>query len=441
MIRLAMLLVGARALRRKWPVITVLGLLWMALGLAIMADAADGVTLVATEAFAILLLFEGFGALALFAVAPRRRGYSVLIKACALLILGCMILDFPIDCAVHNSILFGIAFLIDGCARIVTAAVVRFPKWQIIAAGGLVEIGLAALAFSSWPVSYDHTVPFCIGVALLLSGWTVSRLGLMARRLTDNTSVLSLPMFEWRGWHKRIPLPTVQSSRPLRHATPLVVRVWTPVGSVVDPERRLLIDRYCAAVDGKGRISTGHAALELLPDLYISHYPRVEIEHSPEGFMGSLRATAENDVPGKFLPSYAFESGDWWCPADARVEFHTYDEDRLRAHWMAYRRDDTYNLTNRNCSVSVAVALEAALEGILDDGTAWRRFHRLVANPDFWITALLRARAESMTWTPGLLLDYASSLREIVQPHKNPWSRRLQAFWRLRRSAMTKRPA
>ena len=217
-------------------------LLWMALGLAIMADAADGVTLVATEAFAILLLFEGFGALALFAVAPRRRGYSVLIKACALLILGCMILDFPIECAVHNSILFGIAFLIDGCARIVTAAVVRFPKWQIIAAGGLVEIGLAALAFSSWPVSYDHTVPFCIGVALLLSGWTVLRLGLMARRLTDNTSVLSLPMFEWRGWHKRIPLPTVQSSRPLRHATPLVVHVWTPVGSVVDRRRLVPTD-------------------------------------------------------------------------------------------------------------------------------------------------------------------------------------------------------
>src|SRR4030095_10068557 len=104
MIRLAMLLVGAQALRRKWPVITVLGLLWMALWLAIMADAGDGVTPWATASFAILLLFEGFGALALFTVAPRRRGYSVLIKACALLILGCMILDFPIDCAVHNSI-------------------------------------------------------------------------------------------------------------------------------------------------------------------------------------------------------------------------------------------------------------------------------------------------------------------------------------------------
>src|SRR5262245_5569958 len=272
MIRLAMLLVGARALRRKWPVLTFLGLIWMTLGLAIMADASDGVTVVATEAFAILLLFEGFGALAFFTLAPRRRGYVVLIKACALLILGCMILDFPIEFDVENSLLFGIAFLIDGCARIATAAVVRFPKWQIIAAGGVFEIGLATLALSNWPVSHHQTVPFCIGVALLLSGWTVSRLGLMARRLTDNMPVWSLPIFEWRGWHgNRVTLPIAQSTGQLHHATPLVVHVWTPVGSAENPERRLLIDRYVAAVDGRGMVSTGHAALELLPDLYISH--------------------------------------------------------------------------------------------------------------------------------------------------------------------------
>jgi hypothetical protein len=219
-----------------------------------------------------------------------------------------------------------------------------------------------------------------------------------------------------------------------------VVHIWTPVGSAENPERRLLIDRYVAAVDGKGMISTGHSSLELLPDIYISHYPLLEIDHSPEDFVHSLRATAENDVPGKFQPSYALESADW-CPADAQVEFHTYDANRLRAHWEAYRRDNTYNLTNRNCSVTVAVALEAALEGMLDDGTAWRHFFLLVANPDLWIAALLRARAESMTWTPGLVLDYARALHSIVEPQKSPWGERLQSLWRRRRSAMTKRPA
>ena len=84
MIRLAMLLVGARVLRRKWPALVVLGTLWIALGLAIMVDASNGLSVVAVETLAILLLFEGFLALALFTLAPHRRGYIVLIKALAL---------------------------------------------------------------------------------------------------------------------------------------------------------------------------------------------------------------------------------------------------------------------------------------------------------------------------------------------------------------------
>ena len=172
-------------------------------------------------------------------------------------------------------------------------------------------------------------------------------------------------------------------------------------------------------------ISTGHAALELAPDIYISHYPALDLDHSPAEFARLFRASPDNNVKGHFQPSYAFESADW-CPADARVDFHMYDAARLRAHWETYCADDTYNLTNRNCSVSVAVALEAALEGTLGTRAAWGRFWRLLVNPDLWFAALLRARAELMTWTPGLVLDYARALRELVEPQRRPWRRRLQ---------------
>jgi uncharacterized membrane protein HdeD (DUF308 family) len=418
----------------------------MGLGLAIMADASDGLSSVAVEAFAILLLFEGFLALALFTLAPHRRGYTVLIKALALVVLGSMILDFPVHFDIEDSLLFGLAFLIDGAMRIATANIVRFPKWQLVAAGGALELCLGAFILSDWPVGYHQTVPFCIGVALLLSGWTILRIGLRLRRLTDETPVVSLPVFEHRGWHGvGLALPPARPTEPARHATPLIVHVWTPVGSAESPRsaHRLLIDRYIAAIDGKGMISTGHAALELRPDLYISHYPALEIDHSPEEFARLFRGTADNNVKGHFQPSYAFESADW-CPADAGVEFHTYNAVRLRAHWEAYRADDTYNLTNRNCSVTVAAALEAALEGTLGTGAAWGRFWRLLVNPDLWVAAVLRARAESMTWTPGLVLDYARSLRVIVEPQRSPWRRRLQlALRRLRRrhGGLTKRPA
>jgi uncharacterized membrane protein HdeD (DUF308 family) len=444
MIRLAMLLVGARTLRRKWRALVVLGALWAALGLAIMADASDGLSHVAVEAFALVLLFEGFLALAFFTLAPHRRGYSIAIKGLALLVLGCMILDFPVQVDVEDSLLFGLAFVIDGGARIATASVLRVPKWQLVAAGGALELGLGAFVLSDWPVHYHQTVPFCIGVALLLSGWTILRIGLRLRSLTDDTPVVSLPVFEHRGWHGDV-LPPPRPTAPARHTTPLVVHVWTPVGSAESPRsrHRLLIDRYIAAIDGKGMISTGHAALELAPDLYISHYPALEIDHTPEDFARLLRATPDNNVKGHFQPSYAFESADW-CPADAHVEFHTYDELRLRTHWEAYRADDTYNLTNRNCSITVAAALESALEGTLGTGAAWGRFWRLLISPDLWVAALLRARAESGTWTPGLVLDYARALREIVEPHRSPWRRRLQIalrHLRRRRDAMAKRPA
>ena len=445
MIRLAMLLVGARVLRRKWRALVVLGALWIALGLAIMVDASNGLDVVAVETLAILLLFEGFLALALFTLAPHRRGYTVLIKAVALLVLGCMILDFPFRVDIENSLLFGLAFLIDGASRIATASVVRFPKWQLVAAGGALELGLGAFVISDWPVGYHNTVPFCIGVALLLSGWTILRIGLRLRQLKDDTPVVNLPVFEHRGWHYGTALPPARPTAPAHHATPLIVHVWTPIGSAASPRsaHRLLIDRYIAAIDGKGMISTGHAALQLPPDIYISHYPALDLDHSPEEFARLFRATPDNNVKGHFQPSYAIESADW-CPADARVDFHVYDAARLRAHWDAYRADDTYNLTNRNCSVTVAAALEAALEGALGTGAGWGRFWRLLVNPDLWVAALLRARAESMTWTPGLVLDYARALGELVEPQRSPWRRRLQValrHLRRRHGAIAKRPA
>jgi uncharacterized membrane protein HdeD (DUF308 family) len=441
-----MLLVGARVLRRRWGALVVFGTLWMAIGLAIMVDVSNDLGLVAVESLAILLLFEGFLALALFTMAPHRRGAVVLVKAVALLLLGCMILDFPVPVDLEASLLFGLAFLIDGAMRVVTASVVRFPKWQWVAAGGLIEFCLGAFAIADWPVGYHQTVPFSVGVALLLSGWTTLRIGLRLRQFTDDTPVVNLPLFERRGWHGfATPLPAPRPSAPAHHATPLIVHVWTPVGSAASPRsaHRLLIDRYIAAIDGKGMISTGHAALELSPDVYISHYPALDIDHSPDDFARLVRATRDNDVKGHFQPSYAFESADW-CPADARVDFRTYDAVRLRAHWEAYRADDTYNLTNRNCSVTVAAALEAALEGTLGTGARWGRFWRLLGNPDLWIAALLRARAESMTWTPGLVLDYARALRELVEPERRSWRRRLQVtrrHFRRRPAATAKRPA
>jgi uncharacterized membrane protein HdeD (DUF308 family) len=415
------LLLGPAALRERWPLLLGVGLIGIGLAAAIVIDTADGVTVVATETFGWIFIIDGLSALAMVAAHETRSGSHRLdlARALGLIVLGLLILDVPWQNDIANSVLFGVAFLIDGAARILTALVVRFQGWALVVAGGVVELGLAMLAFASWPVPYHTTVPFCVGVLLLLSGWTVLRLAFMVRKLPAGGSILALPTFSRQCWYTHMKdgtpsLPARDTPLPPRtESPPLVLHVWTPLRSAADPVRWPLIDRWIAALDKKGQISTGHAALELAPDVYISHYPRTEVERSTADFVRQLRATADNDVPGRFLSSYRYEV-ETWFEADAHVAFLHFDAARLRANWAAYSKDDTYNLTRRNCSVAVAVAIEAALEGTFDERPFWRRLLRLAASRDLWVAAAVRRRAEAMTWTPGLVLDYARALHRVV---------------------------
>jgi hypothetical protein len=216
----------------------------------------------------------------------------------------------------------------------------------------------------------------------------------------------------------------------------MVLYVWTALATAHDPQRRLLIDRYIAAVDGKGRISTGHSALEVLPDLYISHYPGEEIDHSPSDFARLLRAGPENDIRGRWIPSHAWEVANW-CEPDARVVFPRYDAVALRAFWDVYRQDDTYNLTSRSCSTATSLAIESALEGIL--GTRWPFLWLglLVTDPTVWLAAILRRRGATMAWTPGLVLDYARALKEVIERQETRWVVRLGRAVRAWRASRT----
>jgi hypothetical protein len=247
----------------------------------------------------------------------------------------------------------------------------------------------------------------------MLSGFGIVRLALRVRTLPPHTSALSLMA---RGDHEAVDGLQVVPMPHHADVPSLIVHVWTPVGSATDALPQPLVDRYVAAVDGQGVISTGHAALEVRDTLYISHYPATEIDHSPDDFRGLLRATRENDVPGRFQPSYAIESAGW-CESTAKVSFERYDLKRLQAFWAKYRSDTTYNLTNRNCSSTVAMALEVALEGSFRAcGSNVGRFVSATLNPELWVASQLRKHAEAMAWTPGLVLDYARALKVAIDP-------------------------
>jgi uncharacterized membrane protein HdeD (DUF308 family) len=434
MIRLAMLLLGARSIRRRWMLLPAVGALWMLVGALLIGDvSADGLLSIGIEALGVLLIVEGVMVSPLALGGGVRTNPARLARAIGFVVLGVLILR-PIDHGVPDTLLFCLLFAVDGALRVASAWVVRFQRWRGALAAGVLELALAALVLADWPIAHTVIVPFSLGVALLASGWSLVRLGLQLRRLPPGTSITTLPLFASRPWHARPMLPghVPHYDQP----EPLVLYVWTPVGSAHDVQRHLLIDRYIAAVDGKGRISTGHSALEMRPDLYISHYPAEEIDHSPTDFARMLRAGHENDIRGRWLPSHAQEVADW-CEPDARVVFPRYDAVALRAFWDAYRQDDTYNLTSRSCSTVTSLAIESALEGILASRWPWLWFGLLVTDPTVWLAAILRRRGATMAWTPGLVLDYARALQEVVERQHTRWIVRLEralVAWRTSRA-------
>jgi hypothetical protein len=129
-------------------------------------------------------------------------------------------------------------------------------------------------------------------------------------------------------------------------------------------------------------------------------------------------------VPGVFQPDYATESAAW-CPSTRQIRIRNYDPERLARFWAEYRRDTTYNLTYRNCSSTVAKALEAAIEGASvrawGKRGGWRPFLRVATTPELWVAAQVRKRSATMAWTPGLTLDYARALSMLADPRPSGW--------------------
>lgn len=418
MIRILFLFLGREIIRRHWKTLFIIGIFWFVLGIAIIIDALDGETLLHPHTFAYFLLPEA--AVSLFAAAGSdgTARKMRIVQGIALLAVALLIFTSSAASNFLLALVFGLCFLVDGSMRIASAWVVRYPRWKIGIFGGVFELLLAIATLQPWPTWYEGTVGANVGAVIVLSSlgiihvaWRIHSLeaGAPLSRLFGRSSLLSAI-----STHQNTEQTTTKRGQ-------LIVHVWTPTGTAMTPLRQRAISRYIAAVDADGVISTGHAALELAPDVYISHYPAVEIDRSPNEFSRTLRATADNNIEGRYLPDYQSEAAGW-CDSTVQVIIKNIDEDKLRAFWNSYKSDNTYNLTNRNCSSVVADALDAALEGVYRH-KRWPVFSalRAIVYPELWAASLMRKRAETMAWTPGLVLDYARALSAIVDPKPGFW--------------------
>lgn len=269
MVRLVILLLGVDYLRSYWRTLTAIGVVGTLCGSILFIDALDDALYFPINPFAWLLLIEGSATLVVAhsgIVGQRKLRYLKglsFVTAAALILAGHHHGNFIL------SMIFGTLFLADGLLQIVSAYVVRYRTFRIAMFGGGVEIALAVFFFQPYPTHYIGTVPYCLGLGLFFAGWNMLLVAGRARRMISNPALNEDADRPMPG-----PGHTEQTTceRPTgENARPLIVHIWTPLG-VANAEvvRRPLIERYIAAVDKNGVISTGHAALEAPDGLYVS---------------------------------------------------------------------------------------------------------------------------------------------------------------------------
>lgn len=420
MIQIALLLFGAGFVRRNAYLLALVGALWAALGLAIAIDGLDGIRYFPLTLFGALLLAESVVTLTVAGSGLGAQKAVLAFKGGLFLFVALLILVGGSISNLLLAIVLGLSYVLLGIFQMAAAWVVRYDGWRLSMLVGVAQLGFGVFMVQPYPTHYAGTVSLFIGVTILVGGLNTVRVALKARRLSQRASMFEL-LAPGELHHPRHAAATGGHGLPPQ-GTPLTVHVWTPEGSAKDTTvARPVFNRYIAAVDVNGVISTGHAALELQPAAYISLYPAVDIDRSPSEFFNILKAVKENDVPGTYQPDYPTESKAW-CPSNWQVRFEHYNAQGLLAFWQHYRQVEIYNLTRRNCSSSVSFGLEAALDGVLDlRSRNWLQVLRTLLMPELWIAAQVRRRAQAMAWTPGLTLDYSRALRAIVHPVGEPW--------------------
>lgn len=414
MLKLGIMLIGFAALRQQWPTLMFAGLLSVALACWMIITPVSGIDRVIILLFSIPILAHSAasGILLIKLKGGEARAVDLWFSFLEMLI-GIGIIGSVFSDSRAVSILLAAALYIDGVIRLVPAILSRYPAWHLNVARSSVELLLATMLAANWPLSEDRATTTTLALLICMSGWGMLHLAYLLRTHEHEAALLLLPVFGKRGWYDHAPVLADYNSEPEVPAGPMTLYVWMPVlpsGSALSVP---IVNRYLMAKDSNGTLSVGHVALELPSGLYVSHYRDLEASRLPNSLMEAVGPQRENQAPGLFRSSYV-EEQNLWGQAHLRIHFHTFNLRRLHAFWVGYKQDSTYNLVNRNCSTLVAAALDSSLEGVLSCPRPWMRFLMLLFTPDFWQAAFIRNRAESTTWTPGFIRDYAEPLARIL---------------------------
>jgi uncharacterized membrane protein HdeD (DUF308 family) len=178
----------------NWVRAVQIGLGALTIALSIFALAHPGATFISIIwIFAVVLFFVGIEEIIVGIFSPRKSRWSSIGLGILVLIFAGIAMSFPVATAITIIIFIGIAFLINGIARIIEGF---SGKHSGISRAFLIGVGIMAVALSvavlASPLFGAVLAGIMIGIGLLITGIQMVFTGIQGRRAqTPTTSQIS----------------------------------------------------------------------------------------------------------------------------------------------------------------------------------------------------------------------------------------------------------
>lgn len=168
--------------REHWKLFLFEGIIFILLG--ILAVALPNFATLSVEMFIGWLFLLG-GILQGYRVFQSRGNkdfWIALISPILAIIVGILLLAYPLTGILTLTLLLGIYFLIEGIVKIVISWRLKPLKpWGWVLFSGLLSLVLGVIIFTGWPGTATWVIGLLVGINMLFFGWALVGLALAAR--------------------------------------------------------------------------------------------------------------------------------------------------------------------------------------------------------------------------------------------------------------------
>jgi uncharacterized membrane protein HdeD (DUF308 family) len=177
--------VELQAIRRHWVWFALLGAAMVGLGAFIVGwSCLATVTFTVTWVFGCMLIASGILELFSSIAAGRWTGTLVhLLVGVLYTVVGIAIVDNPALSALVLTRIIAVFLVIGSLFRLLSAIIYRYDGWMWTLISGAITLMLGIMIYREWPVSGLWFIGLCVGIDLILNGWTWLMLALTMRRL------------------------------------------------------------------------------------------------------------------------------------------------------------------------------------------------------------------------------------------------------------------